>query len=92
MAKSAWTRNQKLLLIGVLIAILTAIGNWVYSYNQLEAMKSQQIIIKSDYDEIHAKLAFVKNIKADSMNISNNASIGGCDIVWNGSALCMCGC
>jgi|GEM_PF-3505750 len=63
----AWSKNQIILLVGVIVSILGVIVNFLYLFKTTD----QQIIIKQDIDEIKSKVAEIETLKSKTAEIDN---------------------
>ena len=68
--KTKWTRNQIILLMGL---IITFIGLLINSYFLLKT-SNQQIIIKQDVNEIKSDVGDFKNLTVENFIIKSNGS------------------
>jgi len=68
--KNKWSRNQIILLIGVIVSILGLIINFYYLYKN----SANQIILTREFDEYKAEYGEFKTLKADIIDANINFS------------------
>jgi len=64
--KQKWTRNQKILLFGIIVSIVVGVVNGIISIKT----QNQQIVIKQDLDEVKGKVAKFEKIFSNLTNTS----------------------
>lgn len=71
-----WTRNQKILLAGVIVTLVIGLINSYFLYTT----SNKQIIIRQDINNLKSNM-----VTADMLNVTGNVTIGGMKIRWNGT-------
>ena len=67
MSQNKWTRNQKILLSGVIIAILGLAANSYFLYKT----SGQQILINQDLNEIKGKIGEFDQLISNDLFVNN---------------------
>jgi len=80
MEKNKWTRNQIILLVTAIIAILALIPQYV----TLLQIKHQQVAMNQDLNEIKAKSGIFDILSADNASIPY-IKVGNATLYYNGS-------
>lgn len=79
-----WTRNQKILLIGVLISLVVSVGSWIFSYLNYIALSEKQTVIIQQIDELRAKIGNFDKLITKGIWFSNSTYPS---IYYNGSGI-----
>ncbi len=80
MAENKWSRNQKILLITLIITIIGVIINSIL----ILKTNNQQIILNQDLNEIKAKLGSFENLDTYVLNITCPKGTVSNGSVWEG--------
>ena len=67
MSNNKWTRNQKILLFGVIIALIGLAVNFYFQYKTSD----QQILINQDLNEIKGKIGEFDQLISDDIFVNN---------------------
>lgn len=71
MSQKKWSRNQKLTLIGLVIALSGAIGSWVHKIDvkiEMLSQKIQKLEVKSaEIGDLKAKIAEIEELKSKAI-------------------------
>lgn len=66
--KNKWTRNQLILLGGLILSLIGLIVNFLY----LQQISEQQVILRQNLDEINATNGTFKYLKVDNLDAKIN--------------------
>ncbi|MCK5233303.1 MAG: hypothetical protein KAJ91_00645 [Candidatus Aenigmarchaeota archaeon] len=82
MGKNKWTRNQKILLVGIILTFIGLVINTLF----LIQTSDQQIIINQNLNELNAKVGSFEVLSANNASIPY-LNIGNATLFYNGSCL-----